>query len=269
MGTDRARMGLLGRFKNFFDTSFNVLEGAPALSPEQDRGLALGAVYAAEGHLPVNAPTMEADPRTAAKLAKGPWGTTDNASAHATYRYLLDGGHQRIYALMLLHLEPCLAAHTGGGRRDLKEALTRGTRELTALAPRHGLDPKQAERWFTNSATYFGLRAKHTAGWERLPRSIAAWDAARVVHTSRIFLDAGFVRPEEAWSAIAAAVDLSRPAYRSWEEFQHAFVIGRLFWQHDAKGCDIEGLNDDSRKFQEAGKELLTRDDSPWTRLPW
>ncbi|WP_399096268.1 DUF1266 domain-containing protein [Streptomyces sp. BBFR2] len=263
-------MGLFSSLRDMFSgaTTYNVLEGAPALTPGQDRGLALGAMYAVEGHLPVNALTMEADARTAARLAKGSWDTVDAESARATYRYLLGGGHDVAYRILLPYLEAYLAVAPTRKRAVLKEPHERALRELPELALRHDLDPARLRNQFINGAYYYGNLVTYGSP-DPLPRSIVAWDAARVAHVSRIFSDAGFVEPDEAWAAMEQAVDLARSAYHSWEEYESAFRTGRLFWQLGDKRFDQTKAADDVEKFERAGRELLTDDGSPWKRLAW
>ncbi|GAA4990496.1 DUF1266 domain-containing protein [Streptomyces hyderabadensis] len=263
-------MGLFSSLRDIFSgsTTYNVLEGAPALTPAQDRGLALGAMYAVEGHLPINALTMEADARTAAKLAKGAWDTADAAAARGTYRYLLGGGHDGAYQLLLPYLEAYLAVAPTRKRALLKEPHERALRELPELAASHGLDPARLRNQFVNGAYYYGNLVTYGTP-EPLPRSIVGWDAARVVHVSRIFVDAGFVAPDEAWTAIEQAVGLARSEYRSWEEYESAFRTGRLLWQMEEKRFDQTRATDDVAKFERAAKDLLTDEASPWKRLAW
>ncbi len=262
-------MGLLDSFKNMFSFKYNILDGAPALTRDQDRGLALGAMYAVEGHLPINALTMEADPRTAAKLSKGAWDTVDAETARETYRFLLGGGHQSAYGLILPYLDQYLEVAPGRRRSEIKAVNDRAASELPALAARHGLDPDMVKRSFTNCTLFYGYIWAYGQPSGPLPRSIVAWDTARVVHVSRIFLDAGFVEPAEAWSMIAQAVDLARPSYASWADFNEGFLTGRAFWQLRGKRYNQEQIKDDGEKFSQAADELLSRDDSPWNRLPW
>ena len=103
----------------------------------------------------------------------------------------------------------------------------------------------------------------------RIVESIAAWDAARVVHVSRFIVDAGYLYPDEAWAAIDAAVQMTLPEYPSWEEFQLGFLAGQVFWQSNA-GFDAQEISADFRRYTSSGKSLLSRrPDSPWLRSPW
>ncbi|MFE0460448.1 DUF1266 domain-containing protein [Kitasatospora sp. NPDC058965] len=257
-------MGILGSLKGLFSFSYNTLADAPALTVEQERGLALGAVYASEDHLPINALTMEADARTAAKVVRGPWGVVDTASARETYRYLLDTGHRGIYQVV----RPYLGEFYGAKKRSESIAVQRrGAQEIPEEARRHGLVANDVLRYFsgyTNTIYEVGRNLP-----EQLPNSIAGWDAARVVQVSRLFVDAGFVQPEEAWAAIARAVELARAEHTSWADFNAGFVFGRAFWQMGMAGPDADKIAQDVTTFQIHAERLLSRDDSPWTRLAW
>ncbi|MFJ8472378.1 DUF1266 domain-containing protein [Kitasatospora sp. NPDC094011] len=260
-------MGIFGKIKKFFEYSFTIKEDAPPLTPGQERGLALGAIYAAEGHLPINALTAEADPVTAAKVVGGAWQATDTASARASYRYLLERGHRGIYQLVAPHVEN-LWSGVSGSRKELKAHYARATDELAAQAVQYGLDPAEVQHY----ATSWG---RCTAALEKAlpaPRaaSIAAWDAARVVHVSRLFVDAGFIEPDEAWEAIGRAVELAEPRYSSWEGFTRGFLAGRAFWQAGQESYpDAEKISSSVGTFTFHADELLTREDSPWRRVAW
>ncbi|GAA1246579.1 hypothetical protein GCM10009665_41890 [Kitasatospora nipponensis] len=257
-------MGILGSIKGLFTFSYNTLADAPALTTEQERGLALGAVYALEGDLPINALTMEADARTAAKVLKGPWGVVDTASARETYRYLLDSGHRGVYQAVRPYLQELGAAKK---RSEYVAVQRRGVEELPAVAQRHGVTGEEAVRYFNGYANTI-YEVERTLP-EQYPASIAGWDAARVVHVSRLFLDAGFVEPVEAWAAIAQAVQLARAEHTSWADFNAGFIFGRALWQMGSGGPDAERIARDVSTFQLNSERLLTREDSPWARLTW
>ncbi|MEY9927582.1 hypothetical protein ABH926_002216 [Catenulispora sp. GP43] len=256
-------MGILGRLKSIVDVGFKVLPDAPALTPQQERGLALGAVYAAGDYLPINALTTAAEPHIAAKILEQSWDVHDAHSARATYRFLLDdGGHRAIYS--------CLRGYLNAGwdlsRADERARVEQATREIPAIAVQRGERPDLALNYFQSA---WPLRAMMQ--WyhpRRIVDSVAAWDAARVVHVSRFVVDAGYLPADEAWAAIDAAVRMVRPEYPSWAEFQLGFLAGRVFWQANA-GFDAQEISADYRKYTNAGKSLLGKAESPWLRLPW
>lgn len=256
-------MGILDKLKSMVDFGFKVLPDAPALTPRQERGLALGAIYAAGDYLPINALTTAADPHTAAKTLEQSWDVTDAASARATFRFLLDGGgHRKVYACVRGYLNAGWDLSRGEERARVEQA----TREIPALAMQRGERPEVALNYFQSA-----WPARALMQWyhpRRIIGGIAAWDAARVVHVSRFVVDAGFLAPDEAWAAIDAAVEMVRPEYPSWEEFQLGFLAGRVFWQCNA-GFDQQEISADHRRYTSGGKSLLSKPDSPWLRLPW
>lgn len=254
-------MGLFGKLKSMFSVEFITVEGAPALTPARDRALALGAVYAAEGHLPVNAPTTEADPGTAQKLLAGAWDVHGPDDVDGAYAFLLHQGHRGYYALVQPRVDEVFAAPGRGQAPLQREHRARLGQEAVA----RGLEPERADRWYvgwTSSAVSGG----HGELPDPLPASIVAWDAARVVHLSRLLLDAGLVTPERAWAAMEEAVELARPAYAGWEEFGRAFVTGRAFW---TAGTGRSPVDTEVGAFNRAVDRLLKDDGSPWLRLAY
>ncbi|MEY9857975.1 hypothetical protein ABH935_003588 [Catenulispora sp. GAS73] len=256
-------MGILGKLKNMVDFGFKVLPDAPPLTQRQERGLALGAVYAASDYLPINALTAAADPKSAARILEQSWDVYDAQSARATYRYLLDGGgHRNVYT--------CVRGYLNAGwdlsRAEERARVEQATREIPAIALQRGERPDVALNYFQSGWPY-----RASMQWyypRRIIESIAAWDAARVVHVSRFIVDAGYLHPDEAWAAIDAAVHMALPEYPSWEEFQLGFLAGRVFWQANV-GFDAQQINADYRRYTSGGKSLLSKPESPWMRLPW
>ncbi|WP_261801459.1 DUF1266 domain-containing protein [Streptomyces buecherae] len=75
--------------------------------------------------------------------------------------------------------------------------------------------------------------------------------------------------PDQAWSAIAAAVELTRPAYASWEEFDRSFLAGRMCWQLGTERFGQPKAEGDGERWASVTEHLLTRDDRPRRQLPW
>lgn len=251
-------MGLFSKFKQMFTFQFEVQEGAPALTPDQDRALAVGAIYAAEGSLPINAPTMT-DQKTAARLLSGAWDISGPGEVEETYEFLLHQGHRAYYAIVSPRVDEAFS----GGRRA-KGLADQHKAQIGQDAAERGLDPQRAVQWY-DFWTASAVAGGHGELSDPLPASIAAWDAARVVQLSRLLLDAGYVTPERAWSAMAEAAQMSRPAYASWKEFGDAFVVGRAFWSAGNRNP----IDQDVTKFKDAVSNLLQTEGSPWLRLPF
>ena len=216
-------MGMLGKFKSMVDSGFKVLPDAPALTQRQERGLALGATFAASDYLPINALTASTasaagtanttdagiDAAAAARVLEQSWDVHDAQSARATYRFLLDGGgHRGIYS--------CVRGYLNAGwdlsAAEERDRVERATREIPAIAIERGERPDVALNYFQSAWPSRAMMQSHYP--RRIVESIAAWDAARVVHVSRFIVDAGFLYPDEAWAAIDAAVQMRCPSTR-------------------------------------------------------
>lgn len=256
-------VGVLGKLRSMVDFGFKVLPDAPALSARQERGLALGAVYAAGDDLPINALTAASDPQSAAKVLEQAWDVYDAQSARATYRFLLEeGGHRGVYA--------CVRDYLNAGwdlsRADERARVEQATREIPAIAMQRGERPDVTLNYFQSAWPSRAMMQGHYP--RRVIESIAAWDAARVVDVSRFIVDAGYLPADEAWAAIDAAARMVLPEYPSWEEFQLGFLAGRVFWQCNGT-FDAQEVSADYRRYTSSGKSLLSKADSPWQRLPW
>lgn len=252
-------MGLFAALKKSLSFSFAELEGARPLSPSEARGLALGAPYAAEGYLPINALTMEADAKTAAKLLSQAWDVHGADDVAGAYAFLLSGGHDPYYQLIG---SEGFASGGRGARQAAQEALGR----IERSAAERGLDVGLATSWWNgwSFATQMGVMAELPS---TLPSSIVAWDTARVVHLSRLLIDAGFTTETEAFAAIDQAVEQSRAAYSSWQGFGEGFITGRAFWTaRDTKNpMDEKALT----AFNDAITKLHSTEGSPWLTQPW
>lgn len=258
-------MGLLSGLKGFFSWEYAQLDGARPLSAAEQRGLAMGAVYAADMALPMNALTARANVATAAKLLDQAWDVRVPDDVMPTYAYLLEHGHREYYAYVAPLVERLKQELTNSSSSATQRARAKELEEsVPAGAVERGLDPGRALGYYTGwGASYFARG--HAELVSPLPASIVAWDAARVVHVSRLMFDAGLVDERTAFEAIAQAVDLSRPAYSSWREFGQAFVVGRAFWTCFGTGRPDASSGSLGRKVD----QLLEKEGSPWLTVPW
>ncbi|MDD1386795.1 DUF1266 domain-containing protein [Curtobacterium poinsettiae] len=253
-------MGLLSTLKNLFSgLGFVVTEGARPLSADEERAIAMGHVYAAEGALPVNVLTMEADARTASKLLTRAWGVSDHNSYLETMRWLRDSGHRTVYPIIAPLVERSYS------QRLMPKAARALQDEAVTEAVRQGLDAAEVENHYRGwmGSTVMGGQAELP---DQLPSSIAAWDCARAVQLSRLAVDAGFTTDTEAFGLLQEFVAISREHHRSWQEFGDAFLTGRAFWSaRDAKNPVDQELH----KFTYARDNLMKREDSPWQTIAW
>lgn len=100
-----------------------------------------------------------------------------------------------------------------------------------------------------------------------MPRSIVAWDIARMANMVRNAYSLGRVSEQEAWMYLEAALLRARGAHLDWLDYGHGFLLGRAFWlaYNDELGS-IAG------SFAENGpiiRQLHSDPASPWlhTRL--
>lgn len=247
-------MGLFTKIKSMFAHANNVLEGARPLDAHEQRAIALGAVYADEGGLPINALTMETDARTASTLLANAWDVTDRASYDATIQWLLTEGHRPYYAIV-----GPLVERAFNDRLRPKEAAGLAD-EAAAIAQSRGLDGAKAATWYQG---WLGSAAAggHALLPDAMPASIAAWDASRAVQVTRLAVDAGLVPEQEAWAGLHEAVALSRTHHTSWEDYGTSFLVGRAFWvARDPRGA----IDQDLQKFANARDNMVKLEDSPW-----
>jgi Protein of unknown function (DUF1266) len=253
-------MGLFDRVKKAFSYEFNVLEGAPNLTPEQARGLALGAVYAAEGDLPINALTTGFDSGSTRSVLSQAWDVAGPADVESAYANLVGSGHRGYYEIVHARVDALFTQK----RREAAKLAGQHETEIRQEAESAGLDPATAMKYYQAwgaSASVGG----HAELIDPLPQSIAAWDAARVVHVSRLVVDSGYATAEDVWPHIANAVDFSRSAHRSWAEFGSAFLVGRAFWR-SGLGHHVDN---DLAPFKLAVDNLTKTPGSPWLDLPY
>jgi hypothetical protein len=257
-------VGFLSGLKGLFSLEYNVAENARPLSPIEQRGMALGAVYAANMCLPMNALTTEQPHRTVTSMLENAWGVRGPADVEPTYADLLQVGHRGYYAVVNPFLERVkheMATKKFSARRKALQAIEDEVRQTAAGV---GLDPETTLGYYTGWSRSF-YSGGHDEFPSTLPASISAWDAARVVHVSRMLRDAGLVSEDDAFAAIGQAVELSRPDYSSWREFGEAFVVGRSFWTAYGDGQ----VDKDSGTFLRDVNQLLEKEGSPWLTVPW
>lgn len=82
---------------------------------------------------------------------------------------------------------------------------------------------------------------------------IMAWDAARLVHLSRLSYLAGYLDDNEAWSQILKMSPLAIGKFKDWREFALSFIIGRTFW-----------IGEEDPQIKKCCERLLGHPLSPW-----
>lgn len=59
--------------------------------------------------------------------------------------------------------------------------------------------------------------------------TLLAWDLERVGYLARLFVNTGYLTPEEAWGWIAKAAAVIKSTFSSWEEYMVSLLLGRGF----------------------------------------
>ncbi len=248
-------MGLFSKVKKAFSYEFAVLADAPGLTAEQTRGLALGAVYAAEGSLPINALTTGFDSGTTRSVLAQAWDVSGPGDVEAAFAYLIEGGHRAYYEIVATKVD---ALYTQK-RRDAAQLAAQHEQQVSSEAQSANLDPAKAWLYYQSWGASAGMGG-HAELVDPLPRSIAAWDAARVVHLGRLVVDSGYATADQVWPHIANAVEFSRAAHSNWTDFGNAFLVGRAFWRSGLG----HAIDNDLAPFALAVDNLLKTAGSPW-----
>ncbi|MFH8785870.1 DUF1266 domain-containing protein [Streptomyces roseoverticillatus] len=94
-------------------------------------------------------------------------------------------------------------------------------------------------------------------------RTTEAWDYGRASGMARWGLGARFCTLEEAEQAVLRAGRAARSAYRSWDDFSAAYILGRcLHFDEEEFGSWYGDMLD-------AHRILTTDPASPWLNIPW
>jgi Protein of unknown function (DUF1266) len=253
-------MGFLSKVKKAFAYEFNVLDEAPTLTPEQSRGVALGAIYAAEGNLPVNALTTEFDAATTRSVLAQAWDVAGPDDVEGAFAYLLGSGHRGYYELVAANVDAIFTLK----RKEAAELMAEHERMVPANALARGLDPNKALQYYRSWLTSASMGG-HGELVDPLPKSIAAWDAARVAHVARLVVDSGYATPEQVWPHMTAAVAMSREAHANWADYGNAFLVGRVFWRAGLGHT----VDNDLAPFKLAVENLTKTSGSPWLEIAY
>ncbi len=248
----------------------------------------MGALYSARMCLPFNALTTLLPPAQTQTLLAEAWGIHNQSDTTGILQFLLNQGHRQLYATIQPALAQPTAQHAPGTSHPIiqtlknlfnrrKPAPQRAGSQVTleSFAAAHGVAMHDAQMALR---TWSGIMMmKHSSGIgaaeyflpEPTAKSIAAWDAARVVHVTRMAFDAGYFDETTAWETIEQAVQLSRQHYASWRDFGIGFYYGRAFWcaiTDPARPGDADNID-----FWFSVEELLkTRQEkSPWNKVPF
>lgn len=107
------------------------------------------------------------------------------------------------------------------------------------------------------------FRADGVLESEKSITSVEAWDHGRAAAMARWGVAARYCDQQEAERALVRAGRVSRIAYRSWEDFAAAFILGRCLH------FDEEEFGHWYTDMYEAHRILITDPKSPWKTVPW
>lgn len=156
------------------------------------------------------------------------WGVQDIEKLRSTIEWLREQGHSAAYE--------------------------KAQAECNQLLGQYGPNLAFEQHYPAESERYrFVQRFQQAIG----PRSLLAWDAARVVSVAGWGFLAGYVEEQEAWSYILPAATLLQRAYGSWKELSDHYIYGLMFWGGSPEAS------------QRAQAELLQDDESPFNSIPW
>lgn len=93
-------------------------------------------------------------------------------------------------------------------------------------------------------------------------RGILAWDLCRYICLCRWGYKVGWLSEEEAYERIMPVARRLQSTYGSWKQMGEEYLVGRNFWS-------TKHYEQDKEKTDRILKELLSKPNSPWVKLPW
>ncbi|WP_449479152.1 DUF1266 domain-containing protein [Streptomyces abikoensis] len=212
------------------------------------------------------------------------WGITDREGWYRAQEQLLDAGMVSDVWQFVLGVRHALARDFAGPvalehwregaervlRRRIEEA---GRARITpeGVTPGRPVSAAEAESQVAGVRRMIGRIARYEARFRAdglLPegayiRTTEAWDYGRASGMARWGLGARFCTLEEAEQAVLRAGRAARSAYRSWEDFSAAYILGRcLHFDEEEFGSWYGDMLD-------AHRVLTTDPASPWLNIPW
>lgn len=163
------------------------------------------------------------------------WDIKNKEELEKSLNWLLNEGHQQVYAAYHTALE-----ENGGAQADLAKIDLK----------KYGLD-KDKE----TTARLQVIRDNYTAFSKA---GIKAWDLARYVNNICIAFQADFLSSDEAIIWLSKASPVARQHYDNWETYFKDFNLGRMFWT---------GGKDDGKDFSSVASAMLQGDYSLYKYL--
>ena len=212
----------------------------------ESKKILTGAMYALQQGAYLNTLKTDIGDRLYTIL-KDWWDINDRDSALETLDYLRDKGYAFYFPTVL----KAFSATSDQERKDIILA------EMTAQ--------EDAEKAYTQ--TYNLLESievlkniktiEKTEDVEKY--GVTGWDAGRLIFIARCCYDAKYIEEEEAWAYIDVAYSQAQRAFKSWDELEKSYVLGRFVWR--GKDAD-DGM-------QLLGNDLIEKPKSPWKQVAW
>ncbi len=192
-------------------------KGSP-LSPEQRRGLAVGAIGAEQQGFFVDTLETGANAGDLRSKLQEWWDISNRDTALQTLHWLAEQGHRAVFdRLVQLYVQVPPAER----KRAVAQQLPGEARAAEYL---ENLDAALK----TLQAEGVVQGAPHA-----LSGTTLAWDLGRLVMVARSCHTAGYITEPEAWSLIDRARAEAARSFADWPAFGRSFLIGRAAWGGD------------------------------------
>lgn len=232
-----------------------------ALTPDEVRAVAVGALYAYQQGGYVDVPDLDLDKSRLDTILSEWWDITDRESAVDTADYLSEAPSQSILPLVYSGFK---AQDANEGVRIITDTVN-GIFEASNLPDKdkkvraNGLTVRACEYMSNLRSQLNALKADGIISSESdiMRLGVVAWDAGRLNFVARAAMQKGYLTPEECQEYIGRAYGMAKDAgFRSWRDFADSYMLGRTMWNGQS---NMAGL----------AQDLLENPSSPWVRFPW
>jgi hypothetical protein len=93
-------------------------------------------------------------------------------------------------------------------------------------------------------------------------QGILGWDLVRFIALCRWGFLAGYLSQQEAWDRIMPAARRLQETFRSWDDLQSNYLIGREYWS-------LEQTQKNGERYRSIFERLSHEQNSPWNMNPW
>lgn len=217
-----------------------------ALSPDEQRAIAYGAVLSSKNDMHFDTIELYGDKKRYSELLENSWGITDSVSAKNTLDWLVEEGH-RTTTRENIGYNDIFKIYRGNSTlsEETKEFISREYKDQFEAI-------KKLEKIFDEDY-FFPPELMNNI------TTVSAWDYDRLVTVARWCNAAEYITRKEAWSYIFKAVEFGTPEYENWEAYIAATIMGRIIWNESS---EIDKIDLDTIE------ELLSKDSILW-KIPF